>query len=305
MPLLLRTVLLFLGWLTGGLLFFSCQPSDPLAGLPDTQLSGAQLAQRYCSSCHLFPAPSLLDRTTWARSVLPAMSWRLGIRDSTYRPPQGRNMSEQYLVRRAGIFPDSALLSEESWQKITAYYDSLAPAELPAPTSTADVPSRSAPFAPHPISFGLSTGGLTTVLRQHPATGELYLGDGTNMLYQLNETGEVEGFFELPGLVSDIHFGQGEKLYLLTIGNLHPHDEALGKLITMDSRGNTSSLLQQLHRPVHMNVHDLDKNGQVGHHRLRIWQLHRASVVVSIYGSGYFSATHLMGESRSHKNLRT
>ena len=181
--LLLRTTRLFLSWLTFGLLFFACQTSDPTAGMADAELSDEQLAQRYCASCHLFPEAGLLDRNTWLSSVLPAMSWRLGIRDTTHRPLMGRNMNEQFLIRQANVFPDSTLLSEASWQRIVNYYDSLAPARLPMPATAEGFSSSTAPFAPQPVSLGLSTGGLTTLLRQHPETGDVYLGDGTLRCY--------------------------------------------------------------------------------------------------------------------------
>ncbi len=246
--------------LVGGLLL-RCQPTDPVTGLPDEALLGDQLAQRYCASCHRFPEPALLDKATWTSSVLPAMAWRLGIRDTTYRPPMGRNMREQFLIRQAGIFPDSARLSLDSWQRIVHYYDSLAPATLPLPTETSL--SRSlAPFAAQSVSLGLSTGGLSTLLRQHPETGDIYLADGTRMLYQLDSAGETKDFFELPGPVSDLHFGSNRNLYLLAVGNLDPHDEPLGELLTMDAQGNHQSLIQGLSRPVHMNWHDLDQDGR-------------------------------------------
>ncbi len=238
-----------------------CQPTDPVAGLPDAALSGGQLAQRYCASCHLFPEPGLLDKTTWTNSVLPAMAWRLGIRDTTYRPPMGRNMSERFLIRQAGIFPDSARLSLNSWQRIVSYYDALAPATLPLPTEP-NLNRSLTSFTPQPVSLGLSTGGLTTMLRQHPETGDIYLADGTRMLYQLDATGETKDFFEVTSPVADLHFGSDANLYLLTVGNLDPHDEPLGELLIMDARGNHQSLIQGLSRPVHMNWHDLDQDGQ-------------------------------------------
>ncbi len=243
------------GWLG------ACQPTDPTAGLPDAALSDVQLAQRYCASCHLFPDPTLLDKSTWTTSVLPAMAWRLGIRDTTYRPPRGRNMREQFLIRQADIFPDTAQLSLASWQRIVHYYDSLAPVALPLPVETTSR-TDSTLFAGQPISLGLSTGGLTTLLRQHPTTGNIYLADGTRMLYQLDTAGETKDFFELPAPVSDLHFGTNGSVYLLTIGNLDPHDEPLGTLVEMDARGNYRPLIQGLSRPVHLNVHDLDQDGR-------------------------------------------
>lgn len=190
MNLLLRTIIV----LAFVPLLFSCQAGDPTAGVADAELSDEQLARRYCASCHLFPKLGLLDRDTWLSSVLPAMSWQLGIRDSSHRPLLGRNMNEQFLIRQANVFPDSALLSEASWQRIVSYYDSLAPAELPVPAMADGFSLPSAPFVLQPVSLGLSTGGLTTLLRQHPTTGDIYLADGTRMLYQLDASGATKDF---------------------------------------------------------------------------------------------------------------
>ena len=242
-----------------GLLSLSCQPSDPTEGLADEALSGEQLAQRYCGSCHLVPDPGLLDQITWTTSVLPAMGWRLGIRDTIYTPPQGRSMRERYLIRQANIFPDSALLSPEIWQRLVNYYAEEAPAQLPVLTSQKS--TSTAPFAPLPVSLGLSSGALTTLLRQHPRTSDIYLGDGTLMLYQLSPAGKVKHFYALPSPVTDIHFNKDGTLYLLAAGNLNPHDEPLGALLSMDEKGNVQPLIQELSRPVHMSLHDLNQDG--------------------------------------------
>ncbi len=189
------------------------------------------------------------------------MAWRLGIRDTTYRPPLGRNMREQFLIRQTGIFPDSARLSLNSWQRIVDYYDSLAPPMLPVP-AVAVSSTLPTPFASRPVSLGLSTGGLTTLLRQHPETGDIYLADGTQMLYRLDAVGKTKDFFNLPSPVSDINFSADGRLHLLTIGNLNPHDEPLGKLLAMDANSNYQPVIEGLNRPVHLNEHDLDQDGR-------------------------------------------
>ena len=243
-------------------LIFACQPEDATVGLADTELSDGQLVQRYCASCHLFPEPGLLDRDTWLSSVLPAMSWRLGIRDTAHRPLMGRTMNEQYLIRQANIFPDSTLLSEASWQRIVNYYDSLAPAQLPVPAAAVRSTPSNAPFHPQPVSLQANTDGLLTLLRQDSTTGKIYLVDGLRTLYQLNAAAHVEQSFLLPGAISDIHFRQDGSMYLLAIGDLNPHDEPLGELLLMNVKGSIDPLISNLNRPVHLNVHDLDQDGR-------------------------------------------
>src|SRR5437868_11451366 len=45
---------------------------------PD-QSRGSVLAHAWCSTCHLFPEPDLLDKKTWQEQTLPRMKIRLGL----------------------------------------------------------------------------------------------------------------------------------------------------------------------------------------------------------------------------------
>ena len=40
---------------------------------------GEVLAKTYCGSCHLFPEPTLLDKSTWEKNILPVMAKQLGL----------------------------------------------------------------------------------------------------------------------------------------------------------------------------------------------------------------------------------
>ena len=190
------------------------------------------------------------------------MAWRLGVRDTTYRPLLGRNISEQFLIRQAGIFPDSARLSLNSWQRIVSYYDSLAPTQLPLPPVAGGTAGQKVLFTPQPMALRANTDGRFTLLRQHPDTKKIYLADGLRTLYQLDDSVRVVRAFILPGAISDIHFNSDGTMYLLAIGDLNPHDEPLGGLYSINSQGNLKPLIRELSRPVHMNWHDLDQDGR-------------------------------------------
>lgn len=41
-----------------------------------------RIARMYCGYCHAFPDPSLLDRATWDKSVLPLMEFHMGATSS-------------------------------------------------------------------------------------------------------------------------------------------------------------------------------------------------------------------------------
>ena len=95
--------------------------------------SGAQLAARHCGTCHLLPAPTLLDQATWRHYVLPRMARRLGVKDvgdTTGLEPLEGGIGGR-LVRAAGVYPDSARITRAEWERLAAYYLRAAPASLP------------------------------------------------------------------------------------------------------------------------------------------------------------------------------
>jgi hypothetical protein len=94
--------------------------------------TGEELAKIYCATCHLFPEPSLLDKSSWTEHVLPNMGWRLGIRKAGDNPYAEMEKDEAQLTKALNIYPDKALLPLADWQKIVAYYQHNAP-EKPLP----------------------------------------------------------------------------------------------------------------------------------------------------------------------------
>ena len=47
-------------------------------------LSGKQLMNIHCISCHLLPKPESLDKTTWKLHVLPRMGYMMGFRNHPF-----------------------------------------------------------------------------------------------------------------------------------------------------------------------------------------------------------------------------
>src|SRR5690554_5518762 len=67
---------------------FSCGPNSTKSessGSSDTKsadlqvLSGAALAEMFCTGCHLLPEPGKLDKKTWEKIILPRMGHYYGI----------------------------------------------------------------------------------------------------------------------------------------------------------------------------------------------------------------------------------
>ena len=83
------------------------------------------LARKYCASCHAFPDPSLLDKTTWEKDVMPQMAFRMGInKDLIWE----LNDDEVKVVNK--ILPQRPMVTEEQWLAIKKYYQDNAPEKL-------------------------------------------------------------------------------------------------------------------------------------------------------------------------------
>ena len=89
---------------------------------------GEALAKQYCASCHQYPEPSLLDKTSWEQHVLPHMGHMLGIyEDENKRATLIENENT------ASVFPEQPLIEKADWEKIKNFYISQAPDKLNVP----------------------------------------------------------------------------------------------------------------------------------------------------------------------------
>lgn len=86
-------------------------------------VQGKILAARHCSSCHILPDPSLLDKENW-QAALAMMAPRLGI---FYHKKQSYPI---FTDIDQSFYPSSPAMSSMEWQNIIDYYTSMAPAVL-------------------------------------------------------------------------------------------------------------------------------------------------------------------------------
>ena len=76
-----------------------------------------RLARQQCGSCHLFTEPSLLDKQTWDRHVLPQMKFRMALDMS---PLMDMNQDDvPYVI---GTLPRSELVTHEQFESIRQYF---------------------------------------------------------------------------------------------------------------------------------------------------------------------------------------
>ncbi|MHA6246758.1 FG-GAP repeat domain-containing protein [Pontibacter sp. CAU 1760] len=234
------------------------------AALPDTtathNLTGLQLAQAYCRACHAFPDPSLLDKETWQKGVLPQMALRLGLNRTGESVYLNRPAEDVTALLTAGVFPEQPLITAKDFEKIEAYYLAHAPEQLSIPPSQPLAPDLTR-FSVIIPSLNKGKPALTTLVQYEPGKKELWVGDLRNWLYRLDAQLQVKDSLQLPSAPVDVMQHQ-TSIHVLTIGVMDPSDLQKGQLVELDAtpRNQHKVLLNGLRRPVDMVHADLDKD---------------------------------------------
>ena len=227
-------------------------------------LSGKELATRYCQMCHEFPDPGLLDKKTWTKSVLPNMGMRLGIREKEESPYEGMDSIDAHIVRNLKTYPDTPLISKDDWAKIVKYFDETAPKKLPPQEAPANTVQGTFPFTPQFISIGNSTLPQVTVLKYNQKTSELYIGDDLN-LYALKNIQQVTKRWELSSPATHIGFERNSSPLVSTIGKFKPSDQKLGALSKLTASKDFPDSIKgfsHLQRPVFFATGDLNMDNK-------------------------------------------
>ena len=228
----------------------------------EPDLSGEQLAQIHCTSCHALPQPTDLNRATWQNYVLPRMAQFMGI----YETPQEREMligsrPDRPLLLAAGIYPEDPQIDETTWNKIRDYYLGHAPESLDYP-ETAKPDSLLRHFTPETATERLSPPSTTLV--QVPESGPgFYLGDAnTGGFYQFDDRHALVKSAKIRESV--VSMSETDQAYFLTImGSFSPTDEKTGMLLYTPKATNEPSivLIDSLQRPVHTSFADFNGDG--------------------------------------------
>lgn len=224
----------------------------------ESEQTGEELAKIYCSNCHLFTEPELLDKETWVNGVLPNMGLRLGIKDSTINPYAALTRADSTLVKERNIYPEQAVITKEQWTKIVNYFEQKAPETLPAQERTVVNSDKEALFEAKIINVLDKVVPEVTLLEYNGFSSQLAFGDG-NTFFTLANHGETTTELALPSMAVDVDFRNSET-EILTIGSLSPSDQKLGQLFSVDANGTTSLQLSGLQRPVSFESGDLNND---------------------------------------------
>ncbi|MGI9257524.1 MAG: FG-GAP repeat domain-containing protein [Gammaproteobacteria bacterium] len=234
---------------------------------------GEELANQYCTACHLATDPSILPKRSW-EVALGYMGYWLGIENIDYLDDDPdyaqRHASSQHAVlQRENVFPAQPALSEDDWSAIRHYFIESAPEEaLPQPDKpglTWQLPQFDVIETDYPASVA-----VTTLTRIREETQEIYLGDGVaGTLTVLDGDGQlrVAPRRTTPAIRPvDIEFLDG-KVYVGSIGDLlatqaseeRPAHITVAELVDDSIAGaEFEAVVDDLYRMADMNLLDLN-----------------------------------------------
>lgn len=230
--------------------FFSCQTSER---------KGEYLAKVYCSSCHDYPDPSLLDKTTWEKSVLPNMALRMGFGDPIFTVLSNKSDEELKRILASNAFYQKPVIDSTELQQIVDFYIKNAPEKLPQIPDNEQINPNLKYFDIEPRFLSDGESPTTTFVGIHPRTHELFVAESAGIIRKFKDKLEIEKI-KTTSPVSDIDFSENA-IQVLEMGIMNPNDALKGSLRIYE-RGKSTPILTNLTRPVNINKADLDKDGK-------------------------------------------
>ncbi|WP_031525819.1 FG-GAP repeat domain-containing protein [Dyadobacter crusticola] len=211
---------------------------------------GSELAKAYCGNCHQLPVPALLDKATWRNAVLPAMAEKLGI---------------EVLEGNMYLHSKTSTLSSPDWQKILAYYQTLAPDSL----------TQVAQKQPEMIEKELfsvimpgedSATASTMLIRIDSATHSVFSGSAIDpALFLYNAKLGKSLLHNLPSPPVDLSLSakKGVLTLLTCMGGMSASDETKGQVIMLenDPTSKLHNLSKGLIRPIETRPIDSNRDG--------------------------------------------
>jgi len=250
----LLILLITVGWVNKEL------PNDQKAQTFDAKSDPRRAkVEAICGSCHLFVEPDVLDKATWAKSVLPAMGTRLGIfshKGVSYPCDLGKPNTK-------GVFPEKPLLSKKEWQNILDYYSTYAPRTVEKQVRT-ETYSLGLPLFKAQAVIGNKEPPVVSLVKVLADNRFCFYDVSAKKLAMIGRDGKslAQGVFQNP-LSCMVPYKKG--FILSMIGSLYPSDEWKGTLSYVEILGDRfvekEVIQQKVERPVQIQTGDLDGDG--------------------------------------------
>jgi FG-GAP-like repeat len=209
---------------------------------------GYELAKIHCVSCHRFPEPSLLNKTTWLRFVLPKMAPNVGY----------KYFMDGYTADDEQKQP----ITLQQWYNIMRYYNDQAPDSPLKRTYDPVIKNHTPLFTAVGVFAGFNE-PATTLVKIDSLHQRILFGDGLKkIVYSVSRDLKITDSVTTGTGAANIHLTD-TGWYILNMGVLHPSDALAGNLLITDaSFHKTSILLDSLQRPVHALYTDLNNDSR-------------------------------------------
>ncbi len=226
-----------------------------LAGCESKEQKGERLAKQYCSSCHIFTEPGLLDKKNWEKNVLPQMAFRMGFSDMQIMS----SFKEEDLNEIITSLPARPMVTEEEWAAIKNYYLSNAPDSIvPSPHIRKDTLRQ---FSITPIIHS-GVNSWITLVQTDTVKQNVWVGTRSGKLFKFDRKFGAEDSVQLASAPSHLFFPENQPPVLSAMGIMDPNDQPRGALELLDMKAHTATpFIDSLKRPVYFEKADLNKDG--------------------------------------------
>jgi hypothetical protein len=246
------------------------------------QNKNEQIAKQYCSSCHAFPDPSLLDKKTWDQKTLPEMAFRMGLDLS---PLATINSDDHEAILKT--IPHSRTVSEGDWEKIRQYYLDAAPDSIVVPSK--DIRDTLKQFDVTPVRLNIARNQTVTLIEEDTIKDRFYIGTRPGKLFITNRNLLVKDSLQLGSAPSKIAMFGSEQRIVLEMGIMDPNEQPAGKLRLMTGNDKSiSDIIDSLQRPVDFERVDLNSDGLEDYVICNFGNYTGALVVYKGLGNGKF-----------------
>ncbi len=240
--------------------FIACQneKKSTITTITESDLGGEMLAKGRCASCHAFPDPKLLDKTTWKTKILPNMARRMGLVIDNYDPYKGFDAYDAMLIDGLGIYPSEVKISRKDWDKIAVYYTENAPDKLSI-NPKIEISEQS--FFEVNSLKNKSIVPNITFSKFNPKDNSIYLGFRNNEIKQFDLKLKLIKNTLVNSTPVSIHFNKDSALTVLCIGGMNPSESNTGDLTQYYQKNQSNHQLTNLKRPVAFEEMDIDNDG--------------------------------------------
>ena len=241
---------------------------EPRIGPEDAGLSGRDVAERHCRSCHALPDPSQLPKETWP-FVVQWMGNYLGYK-KLFKP--FGHITAKHLI------PNEPLVSQEEMTRLGRYYIEEAPhareflidRERPPPLER---------YLAAPLADAGDNGEVVTLLHVDEQRGHLYVATANDKKLRIfDRHRELQVVIALE--TEAIHIDPRDRGFRLTLAGDYARDKHRARIVEYDFADDEwnglrrRTLASGLHRTVESHSADLDADG-------------RQDLVVVSFGDGF------------------